>query len=122
MSSDTETPGEEKSLEKWKPSLATQDELYAALEKAFDYRGDVTVTLKDGAQVVGYVFNRRTDVAEPFIEIIPTNENRHVRIAYQDVAGLFFSGQDMAAGRSFAAFMARHNAKKDAEAKAKAGQ
>ncbi|MFH0938966.1 MAG: hypothetical protein V1899_06770 [Planctomycetota bacterium] len=104
------TANEDQSLEKWKPSLTTNAELYDALEKAFDYRGDVTITLKNASQVVGYVFNRRTDVVEPFIEVIPTNENCHVRIDYKDVAELFFSGQDMAAGRSFAAFMARHKA------------
>ena len=30
----------------------TETELAAVIEKAFDYRGDVTVDLKDGRQVV----------------------------------------------------------------------
>ena len=32
----------------------------SALEKAFDYRGDVTITRKDGSKIEGYLFDRRT--------------------------------------------------------------
>ena len=35
---------EREQLEGWVPELATEDELREALEKAFDYRGDITVT------------------------------------------------------------------------------
>src|SRR5215467_6187247 len=45
-------------LEGWIPALASEVEIRAALEKAFDYRGDLTITLKDGQNVVGYVFDR----------------------------------------------------------------
>ncbi len=34
---------EQKSLEKWTPVLASKEDLYDALEKAFDYRGDITI-------------------------------------------------------------------------------
>ena len=30
-------------------------DLLAALEKAFDYRGDVTITRKDGSKIEGYI-------------------------------------------------------------------
>ena len=46
-------------LEGWIPTLATDDEIRGALEKAFDYRGDVTITLKNGTQVEGYIFDRQ---------------------------------------------------------------
>ena len=39
---------EKENLEGWIPSLASEDEVREALEKAFDYRGDVTITRKDG--------------------------------------------------------------------------
>ena len=42
----------------WVPELATEDELRNALEKAFDYRGDVTLTTKDGTKIEGYIFDR----------------------------------------------------------------
>jgi hypothetical protein len=98
---------EEKSLEKWTPSLATKEELYDALEKAFHYRGDVTVTLKDGTQIVGYVFDRNADGAEPFIQVLPQEKDAKVKVAYSDVAGLVFSGPDLAAGNSWAAYIAK---------------
>ena len=54
-------PGtEHERLEGWIPALASEEELRVALEKAFDYRGDVTITRKDGAKIEGYLFDRRT--------------------------------------------------------------
>src|SRR5688572_15886264 len=64
---------EHKSLEKWIPTLASKEELYDALEKAFDYRGDITINMKDGSKFVGYVFNREPKAAEPFIEAYPAD-------------------------------------------------
>ena len=51
---------EREQLEGWIPTLASDAEIREALEKAFDYRGDVTITRKDGSQVVGYLFDRRS--------------------------------------------------------------
>src|ERR1700744_4556316 len=47
-------------LEGWTPTLASDEELRQALEKAFDYRGDITITRKDGSKIEGYLFDRRT--------------------------------------------------------------
>ena len=47
-------------LEGWIPQLASDEEIRVALEKAFDYRGDVTITRKDGSKIEGYLFDRRT--------------------------------------------------------------
>ena len=105
---------EEQSLEKWTPSLATKDELYDALDKALDYRGDITVTLKDGTKQVMYVYNRESKAPEPFIEAFPADKEEKVRIYYKDIAGLFFSGIDTAAGKSWAAWMAKYKAKEEA--------
>ena len=46
-------------LEGWVPELAGEEEVRQALEKAFDYRGDVTITLKNGSKLEGYIFDRR---------------------------------------------------------------
>ena len=54
-------PGtEHEQLEGWIPELASEEAVRQALEKAFDYRGDVTLTLKGGERVEAYIFNRRT--------------------------------------------------------------
>src|SRR5206468_1547330 len=53
-------PGREReNLEGWIPELASGEEIRAALEKAFDFRGDITLTLKSGEKVEGYIFDRR---------------------------------------------------------------
>ena len=39
--------------------IAIQDQLAEGIEQAFDYRGDVTVTLNSGESLAGYVFDRR---------------------------------------------------------------
>src|SRR5256885_9755633 len=50
-------PGREReNLEGWIPELASGEEIRAALEKAFDFRGDVTLTLKSGEKIEGYIF------------------------------------------------------------------
>src|SRR6202142_877447 len=71
-------------LEGWIPELATEDELRAALEKAFDYRGDVTITRKEGSKLEGYLFDRRSgaSLADSFVRIIPTGEKTKVNVAY----------------------------------------
>ena len=38
-------------LEGWIPALASDAEVHEALEKAFDYRGDITLTFKSGERV-----------------------------------------------------------------------
>ncbi len=67
---------EREQLEGWVPALASEAEVREALEKAFDYRGDITITRKDGSKVEGYLFDRRTgsSLADSFVRIIPTNE------------------------------------------------
>ena len=47
-------PGtQHQNLEGWIPQLAGDREIFDALEKAFDYRGDVTITRKDGSVIEG---------------------------------------------------------------------
>ncbi len=85
---------EREQLEGWIPALASEAEVRDALEKAFDYRGDMTVTLKDGSQVEGYLFDRRTGptLETSSIRIIPANAKTRITIAYADVAGLLSAG------------------------------
>jgi hypothetical protein len=45
-------PGtQHENLEGWIPSVASDEDLRQALEKAFDYRGDITITRKDGCKI-----------------------------------------------------------------------
>jgi hypothetical protein len=107
---------EREQLEGWVPELATEDEVREALEKAFDYRGDITVTRKDGSQVQGYLFDRRTGttLANSFVRIIPINEKSKLNIAYSEIAALAFTGRDNAAGKTFDAWVKKYWEKKAA--------
>jgi hypothetical protein len=101
-------------LEGWIPELATDDEIQVALEKAFDYRGDVTITRKDGTKVEGYVFDRRTGktLTESAVRLYPKDSNQKISISYADIAALAFSGRDTAAGKSWEAWMRKYWQKK----------
>jgi hypothetical protein len=107
---------ERENLEGWIPELATEDEVREALEKAFDYRGDITITLKDGNIVEGYLFDRRpgATLAQSFVRMIPLTSQAKLNIAYSDVAALAFSGRDTAAGKSFEAWVKKYWEKKAA--------
>lgn len=105
---------EREELEGWIPELASDAEVNAAFEKAFDYRGDVTLTLKDGRVIQGYVFDRRTGatLAESMVRVIPANEPTKVSVPYSEIAALSFSGRDTAAGKSFEAWVRKYWEKK----------
>ena len=92
------------------PSLATEAEIVQALEKAFDYRGDVTITRKDGTAVEGYLSDRRTGktLAESVVRLFPKDGSPRLTIPYSDIAGLVFSGRDTAAGKSWEAWIKRY--------------
>jgi hypothetical protein len=107
---------EREQLEGWVPELATAAEVREALEKAFDYRGDITVTRKDGSKIEGYLFDRRngTTLADSYIRIIPAKEKTRLTIAYSEVAALAFSGRDTAAGKTFEAWVKKYWEKKAA--------
>jgi hypothetical protein len=107
---------EREQLEGWIPALASEEEIREALEKAFDYRGDITVTLKSGEKVEGYLFDRRPGrtLEASFIRIIPTKGESKLNIAYSDVAALAFTGRDTAAGKTFEAWVKKYWEKKSA--------
>ena len=110
-------PGRDReNLEGWIPQLAGEDEIRAALEKAFDYRGDVSITLKSGDKVEGYIFDRRSgkSLADSAVRLYPKSGNEKLSISYADIAVLAFTGKDTAAGKSWEAWMKKYSEKKAA--------
>ena len=101
-------------VEGWVPEVATEEELRVALEKAFDYRGDVTLTLKDNSKIEGYLFDRvaGNSLANSFVRVMPKQANEKLRIAYADIAALSFTGKDTAAGKSWEAWVRKYWEKK----------
>jgi hypothetical protein len=104
------------SVQGWVPELATEEELRIALEKAFDYRGDVTLTLKNGNRIEGYVFDR---IAGPslqtsLVRVLLKDSNERKKFAYANIAALAFTGRDAAAGKSWEAWVKKYWEKKAA--------
>jgi hypothetical protein len=90
------------------------------VEKAFDYRGDLTITLKDGKKVEGYIFDREIKgpaLTDCFIRVMPKDQPGKLSIAYGEIAGLAFTGRDTATGKSFAAWVKKYNEKKSSRRK-----
>ena len=97
---------------------ASEEALRVGLEKAFDYRGDVTITRTDGTKVAGYVFDRRPgkSLQDSFVRLIPAGKGplEKVAVRYADIAGLAFTGRDTAAGKSWEAWVKKYLEKKAA--------
>ena len=102
-------------LQGWVPELAKEDDLREALEKAFDYRGDITITRKDGAKLEGYIFDRVTGdtLGSSFVRLLPKDSNQRIKIAYSEIAAVAFTGRDTAAGKSWEAWVRKYWEKKE---------
>lgn len=110
-------PGtEHEKLEGWVPELATEDEVCNALEKAFDYRGDVTITLKNGERIEAYIFNRQTGstLADSYVQYFTPNAPEKRKVSYAEIARLEFSGKDRAAGKHWEDWVKAYNERKAA--------
>jgi hypothetical protein len=110
-------PGREhENLEGWIPEFAGDEEIRQALEKAFDYRGDVSITLRSGEKIEGYIFDRRSGrtLADSVVRLYPKSGNQKISVSYADIAALAFTGKDNAAGKSWEAWMKKYNEKKAA--------
>ncbi len=109
---------ERENLEGWVPALATEAETRDALEKAFDYRGDVSLTLRSGEVVEGYVYDRRagSTLDACMVRVMPSKgvDRSRRSIPYSEIAALNFSGRDTAAGKTFEAWVKKYWEKKAA--------
>ncbi|MCS6292335.1 MAG: hypothetical protein H8J66_04615 [Nitrospira sp.] len=91
-------------------------ELAEAIELAFDYRGDVTVTLRSGQPVTGYLFNRTVKGQDSTFEVFPEGDSGVQLIRYADVVSVAFSGEDTASGNSWESWVAKKESERKAEA------
>lgn len=103
-------------LEGWVPDIASESDLRAALDKAFDYRGDVTIGLKDGTTIEGYIFDRRpgAKLSDSHVRLIPKERDEKLSVRYDEIARLTFSGRDTAAGKSWETWVKKYQEKKAA--------
>ncbi len=104
-------PGfERENLQGWIPQLATEADIRAVIEKAFDYRGDVTITCKDGSEITGYLFDRRIGptLVNSVVRLIVANRSERPAISYSEIAAIAFTGRDTAAGKSYEAWVKKY--------------
>jgi hypothetical protein len=110
-------PGTERAnLEGWVPTLASDDDLRKALDKALDYRGDVTLTLKSGERIDAFVFNCQTGptLAESFVQYFTPTSNEKRKVGYAEIDRVEFTGKDRAAGKHWEDWVKAYNEKKAA--------
>jgi len=110
--------GESRTLEGWSADLTDPALDEAArgeiLEKAFDFRGDVTLTLRDGRVVEGYLFDRRKGATPgaSAARIMPVDPAAaQVTVAYAEIASVRF-GKDAAHGKTWENWVKRYVEKK----------
>jgi hopanoid biosynthesis associated radical SAM protein HpnH len=96
--------------------VASREKLADGVEQAFDYRGDVTIRLKTGDQLEGYIFDRanHADMAASKIRIMSKSAGRKVTVSLAEIDQLSFTGRDMADGRSWEAWVKKYAERKAA--------
>jgi hypothetical protein len=110
-------PGtEHQNLEGWIPELAGDEDLRQALEKAFDYRGDVAITLRSGERIDAFIFNRQTGatLADSYVQYFTPSASDKRKVSYAEIARLEFSGKDRAAGKHWEDWVKAYNERKAA--------
>lgn len=75
------------------------NDVAAQIDAAFDHRGHVTMTLKDGKVLEGYLFNRELSPlkGEAYVEFIPKDKEDRLRFAAAEIKSLALTGKDFAA-------------------------
>jgi len=100
------------SLEGWVPEIGEFLTLAEVVDFAFDYRGNTTIVRADGTEVVGYIFNRDSAAADPFVQYFDEAGEGPFTLPYRDIATIKFTGKDTAAGNSWKAWIERREREK----------
>lgn len=95
--------------------IQSDAERHEAINQAFDYRGDVTITLTSGETVEGYMSNRDTDVPNPYIEMWVKGSDEPKQFLYPDITAIAFTGKDPASGKSWQAWVSKKESERKAE-------
>jgi hypothetical protein len=96
-------------------TFQSEAERYDAIDKAFDYRGDVTLTLTN-EQVECFIFNREPKAVPPRIQVFIKGSEDERIIPYADILAIAFTGKDTADGKSWDAWVSKKESERQAEA------
>jgi hypothetical protein len=95
---------------------ASSAEVLHLIDDAFHYRGDVTLHLRSGEQIAGYVFNRNPDAVPPYLQFFLQGQTAPRQIPYSDIVAVNFSGDDTASGKDWEAWAKKKESERQAEA------
>jgi len=88
-------------------------ELLEQIEKAYDYRGHVTIRLKEGDPVEGFVYNRVLKSEKipdgDYLDLYRKNSEEKVRFHFDQIESIELSGKNHA--ESYTDFMKRTGGK-----------
>jgi len=96
-------------------TFQSEAERQEGIDKAFDYRGDVTLTLANET-VEGYIFNREPKAVPPRIQVFIKGSDEPRIIPYADITAIAFTGKDTADGKSWDAWVSKKESERKAEA------
>lgn len=98
----------------WTPTLHDEQTLRDVIDKAFDYRGDVTVALAGGEELTGYVFDRepKDAIERSKVRLMPADGSPNRTIPYAEIEAVRFSDRNPASGRSFENWVKKYVEKK----------
>jgi hypothetical protein len=108
-------PGKSESLQGAVFTIQSDHDRREAIDKAFDYRGDVTLTVR-GETVEGYMFNRDASATPPRVEMYVKGGDEPRIIPYADIETIAFTGKDTADGKSWEAWVSKKADERRAEA------
>ena len=91
-------------------TVVKNGDVKTAIREAFDYRGDVTIKLKSGDAMEGYLFDHQASK----VRVILKDQGRKVTVHESEIDELAFTGRDMADGRSWEAWVRKYAARKAA--------
>lgn len=107
----------ENSMHQRRFDCSDPDVLRAAVEHAFDYRGDVTLELADGRTIVGYLYDRDWKRSPAKVRVIPAADDSgqpgsRVTVLADEIRCVVFSGRDTAEGKTWENWLRRYAEKK----------
>ncbi len=82
-------------------SSRSGNEIAGLVERAFHYRGDITVRTVEGLEVIGYLFNRGSSASGASAQLFEARTGRQVTIPYGSITDVLFTGSDAASGKHF---------------------
>lgn len=95
--------------------MPPSNNLETQIEAAFDFRGHVTVTLKNGEAVEGYLFNRQFKnlrlPEDNFIEMFLKGSGEKKKYPIPDIESVALTGEDFAAGNSYEDYLKKKSPK-----------